>query len=372
MESNITACRRCGVNVTAIMRFCPSCGSSLTRRPRGYWIALGGVVAVLLSVGIALQITRQPPRAAATTQVTAHAQTQSQQYTDDPQIAKMRSEIEATPEDLAKLRIFAGMLGDKLRADPGASSPLVFEAIDVLGRILKLAPNDPGALVMMADVSFDQRAFTKSLDFYERYLKLEPQDLGARARYASTLTFLGRFDDSITELNSVLKSDPNNFPAMAYLAITYAQSGDTLKAKELGVGALKLAPSDDARARFSAFVSSLDGAADQPVASAVRGTKVQQGQGAVPQPVKVGIDGFIAIVRANPIAGPKFVQHEASTGGSLRLIFRDFPMQQMPPFAKEKFFSGLRKAATEARLEGIKTIIFVDAQSGSEMESLAL
>jgi len=287
----------------------------------------------------------------------AHVEKQS----DDPQLVAMRKEVDASPEDLTKLRVFAGMLGDKLRSNPTASPELVFEAIDTLGKILKAQPNDPGALVMMADVSFDQKAFTKALDFYERYLKIDGEDLGARSRYASTLTFLGRYDDSIKELNRVLAKDPKNFPAMAYLSITYAQRGDLSKAKELGATALTFAPSEDARARFSAFVSSLD----QP------GSGVSSASPESPRK-ESGLDGFVSAVRANPVAGPKFVRAEQGDAGSIKLIFKDFPMSQMPPFAKEKFFSGLKAAAERNNLADIRLVSFIDAQSGGEMDRLEI
>jgi tetratricopeptide (TPR) repeat protein len=260
------------------------------------------------------------------------------------------------------------MLGDTLRSNPGASPAIVFEAIDVFGRILQQEPNDPAALVMMADVSFDQRAFTKALDFYERYLKVDPNDLGARSRYASTLTFLGRYDDSIQELGKVLQSEPKNFPAMAYLAITYAQKGDIKTAKKIGGDALAAAPSEDARARFSSFVESLDQAKSEGDVGSVK----QPEADVTNQVAKVGgMDGFVAALRANPIAGPKFVRH-VQEGATLRLYYREFPMSQMPPFAKEKFLGGIRSALTQNGLAGIKEVVFTDAVSLTAMETLSV
>ncbi len=375
MTADITACRRCGASVTQEMRFCPGCGKGLDV-PSGALYRKAGILAVaIFALGFGIKYAVQPgrPPMADSTHVAAHVG-QDQDF-DDPQLVAMRKEIEANPQDIGKLRIFAGILGDKLRANPSAPQGLVFEAIDVLSRILQADPNDPGALVMIADVSFDQKAFTKAADFYQRYLKLEPDDLGARARYASTLTFLGKYNDSIVELNGVLKKDPKNFPAMAYLAITYAQSGDLPKAKELGASALKIAPSEDARARFSAFVSSLDEAdAVQPASPVRNNTGMPQQnirseqQGSTPG----GVEGFIQIVRANPVAGPKFMSYETGKNGTLLLLFRNFPMQAMPPFAKEKFFSGLKKAAADTKLEGVTTLTFIDADSGAEMESVSL
>lgn len=259
MDDSITTCGKCGGSVSQGMKFCSTCGRRLAARPTQFYTKMIGIgVGVFLAVFVLMELV-QEERAMAPSARGANVA----QELDDPQVKRIREDVEKNPQDIVKLRLFAGVLGDKLRNNPTAPPALVFEAIDVLGKILAIEPNDPGALVMMADLSFDQRAFTKAVEFYERYLKIDPEDLGARSRYASTLTFLGRFDESINELNGVLKSDPKNFPAMAYLAITYAQSGNVPKAKEVSQSALALAPSEDARARFSAFVSSLDTATEQ-------------------------------------------------------------------------------------------------------------
>jgi tetratricopeptide (TPR) repeat protein len=285
---------------------------------------------------------------------------------EPPQISAMRQELEKDPSDLSKLRVFAGMLGDVLRSNPAAPPALVFEAIDIFGRILQQEPNDPAALVMMADVSFDQRAFTKALDFYERYLKIDPNDLGARSRYASTLTFLGRYDESISELNAVLKTEPKNFPAMAYLAITYAQKGDIATAKKVGGDALAVAPSEDARARFSSFVSSLDAPqGEEPAPKLGDANTLQQAE-----TVPAGIGALEGALRANPVAGPKFFALRQPSEARLELVYRDFPMAQMPPFAKEKFLGGVKAAIAQNKLSQVQEVVFVDHQTGAVMETL--
>lgn len=368
MENNITTCGKCGAALQGVPRFCSECGSRLAARPRAFYITVAGSSLTLFALGIGLQMALRGDRVMPSPMRNTVAP-EVEEQTDDPQVQAMRGELEKSPDDLTKLRVFAGMLSDKLRSNPAAPPALVFEAIDVLGRILKAEPNDPGALVMMADLSFDQRAFTKALDFYERYLKVDPDDLGARSRYASTLTFLGRYDDSISQLSKVLETDPKNFPAMAYLAITYAQRGDVPKAKELGTSALSLAPSEDARARFSAFVSSLDGTAGSSASNDQGHNQAQSGEGTQ---AAAGVAGFVEQLKSNPVAGPKFVRYEESSQATLTLVFRDFPMAQMPPFAKEKFFKGLKTSAEKHKLSDIQAISFVDESSGQQMELLAL
>jgi hypothetical protein len=44
----------------------------------------------------------------------------------------------------------------------------------------------------------------------------------------------------------------------------------------------------------------------------------------------------------------------------------------MPPFAKEKFFGSLKKAAQGANLSHVKTLSFIDLASGTVMEQISL
>lgn len=373
---NQMKCRGCGATVTSEMRFCSACGVKLVGKSKGFvrGVLATSVVLLLCAGGLQLAVQGKTTRPSGPRgQVGQSAENFHAQESENPQLTAMRREVETAPGDITKLKVYAGMLGDALRSNPGAAPALVFEAIDVFGRILQQEPNDPAALVMMADVSFDQRAFTKALDFYERYLKVDPTDLGARSRYASTLTFLGRYDDSIKELGKVLQSDPKNFPAMAYLAITYAQKGDLTTAKKIGGDALAAAPSEDARARFSSFVASLDqadsrGELEQPEISTPQqgGAEPAQKSGVVS-----GVDGFIAALRANPVAGPKFVRHER-VNKTLKLYYRDFPMSQMPPFAKDKFIGGIKSALSQNGLADVSEVVFADAGSQAVMESVVV
>ena len=364
MSSNITACGRCGGSIAETWRFCPACGRRVASVDRKFLSVMSAVAVVLFGAGYGLQSYLTPPHKMAMPE--RHSESVPEESPlNDPQINALRADIEKDPQNLEKLKMLAGMLGDHIRENPTGSQGVVFEAIDVLSRILSISPNDPGGLVMMADVSFDQRAFTKSKDFYEKYLKIEPNNLGARARYASTLTFLGDYENAISQLNTVLKTDPKNFPAMAYLAITYAQKGEVAKAKEIGTKALSLAPSEEARTRFSSFMAALDQGGAQSNSPA-RGNVTSEVAGLS------GVEGFVAKVKANPVAGPKLVAHEDSKNGDLKLVFKDFPMDKMPPFAKEKFFGSLKQAAEAAKLDKVTTISFIDVASGATMEQISL
>ena len=393
-DGTVSFCGTCGASVPVGANFCSSCGAALTQRSktgtlgalsRGKLMTLicGALILFGGSLGLQSYLEKrtgllrpteiyQPPSnpgslppghpGGSTSNTTA---AESGDVAESEEIKALRSAMEADPDNIEKMRMFAAALGDYLRESPQSSPRLALDAVDVLSRILQKVPDDAEALVMMADVSFDQRAFTKAQDFYHRYLKLKPTDHGARARFASTLTFLGKFDESISELDSIIQQDPKNFPAMAYLAITYAQKGDVVRAKEVAASALDVAPSQEAKARFSSFVASLDTEGQSP--------KAENERGGAPSNVPNGPEGELVLaVKNNPIAGQKFVKSEVKGGTEVLLYFKDFPMQAMPPFAKEKFFNGLKGKAESARRSGVRKITFIDVTTGTEMDSITL
>ena len=79
-------------------------------------------------------------------------------------------------------------------------SETVLEAIDALRAILRIDAKDRYALVNLADISFQQQIFNKSVEYYEKYLALAPEDSNARARYGSSLSFLGKHDQAVASI----------------------------------------------------------------------------------------------------------------------------------------------------------------------------
>jgi tetratricopeptide (TPR) repeat protein len=166
------------------------------------------------------------------------------------------------------------------------------------------------------------------------------------------LTFLGRFDDSVKELKSIIDKDPKSFHAHAYLSIALAEKGDKEGAKIYGEKAVALAPNEEAATRLREFLASIlekAGGKDQDKGEA---------KGAA-------IDDFYASLKANPVAGSHFVRGEIKDK-TLILYFKDFPMKQMPPFAREKFLATIKSSLGASPITVIK---FLDSDSGEELDN---
>lgn len=268
---------------------------------------------------------------------------------EDAETKTLRSAVEKNPSDIAAKKSLVAKLWDSLSDEEYAPSNVVLDIIDLLGQILEVDPNDKNALMMMANLSFNQKVFEKSATYYKRYLDLAPDDFEARSSYASSLTFLGKFDDALKELDSVIKKRPDYFQALAYKTITLAQMGKIQDAAVLGRKALLKAPSDEARQRFTLFLDSLSA------------TDVQA-QGALNN--RDG-DPVTTLVKNHPVTGNKFVRSEKKPDGSLTLYMSGFPMDQMPQAMKDSYLAKIRAAA--ASDSTIKSVLFVDTDSGQTL-----
>jgi tetratricopeptide (TPR) repeat protein len=287
----------------------------------------------------------------------------------NPAITQLRETAEARATEPHAWKALAEALLVALRASEKPSSALVFETIDALRKILDLQPEDPFALLNMADISLNQQVFEKAVEYYARYLAVQPSDALSRARYASALAFTGESEQAILELEGILKDQPENFHALAYLAVTHAQAGSIDKAREVGTRALQVAPSDEARERFNGFLASLGSSASAP--PEVRGSggpQVQNLRGGAGSDSSV--NAVAEHVRNNEVAGQKF-SHAELRGDTLVLVFRQFPMDKMPPFIRDKFSQGIVDAARSAGVSASR-VSFVDEDGQKEMHAVPL
>lgn len=354
-----TACRACGADLPAAARFCAHCGVARDGQPqqlpkrdprRFATIALIGGVVFLIGWVAQDQLAGVKP--------TGHfsgATARNDEGELSTELTKLSEVARSRPDDIAGWKVLAGALVRELQGSEQPPSRVIFESMEAFTNILRLDPKDPDGLIAYADLSFNQRVFDKSVGLYERYLAVAPEDLNARSRYASALAFMQRYSDAVKELKAVLEKDPSNFHASAYLAITYAQMGKQAEAITSGEKALTLAPNDAARARFADFLKN------------VKTPPPGGGAPAAGAPTDASVEPtIVTALKNNPVAGPKFARFEAH-GSTIHLHLREFPMSQMPPFAKDKFFAGLRGARGS-----FETAVFFETTTGQELERLDL
>lgn len=226
-----------------------------------------------------------------------------------PELKPYQAEIKTLTgtKRIEKLKEYAEILKAKVQATK--HQELTYEYISALTEILKAEPKEAGALIELANISFESQVFSKAAKYYQEYLLEEPTDLVARTRYASALIFLEQFDLGLHELNQVLSVRPDNFSALAYKAIVQAQLGQTEEAKITGSLAIDNAPDAAGKERLTRFLASLD---------------------------RESLPAYEQYLRTNEITKDKFVESMVEDA-VLKLFFRDFPVDQMPAVARSKF-----------------------------------
>jgi len=119
------------------------------------------------------------------------------------------------------------------------------QAFDSLNT-LQTNPNDPEALLKMANIYFDAHEVAANTDavaaqsygqqgirYYERYLKISPQDNDAHSDLATLYFDTAQIDRAIQEVQQVLANDPNHVKANYNLGLFYARGRRDYKAAKL-------------------------------------------------------------------------------------------------------------------------------------------
>lgn len=359
------SCPRCREELLSDYQFCPKCGLNLERAALLPALRLKHLICVLAVAAGLWGSAWSMQSVHAGKKPSAKFEEQIAGLEDNNAIVQLRSAAESNPGNKQGWMTLASHLMFRMNEQETPPAALALEAIDALSKVLSLDPKDSQALRMMADVSFSRQAFPKAVEFYERYLALVDDDLDVRTRLGSAYTFNAQHEKGIAELEKVLAKNPKHFQAMAYLAVAYLQAGNREKALEIGERSLAIAPSEDARARFSAFLDSVkNGSVRADVDTPERGTKNMQ---KLPP-----IAALSESIKANPVAGPKFSHLELLANGAVAMYFHDFPMSAMPPFAKDKFLGGIKGKIKELNITEARELSFVDLGSGKEMERVKL
>lgn len=277
------------------------------------------------------------------------------------ELLELKKQVESAPDDATLLKRYAAML--ETAAGHSGKLEYVIELEQIYRSIIRVNPNNAlREKERLADIRFSMKDFEQAETLYRDVLATEPGNQKVRGRLASTLTFIGNFDAAIEELQIVIAATPDSFQGHAYLAITYAQMGDTQKALEVGQTALTLAPSDEAKSRFTNFLNSLTPQAttSESAPKAVI-TKKSLESNAAPSAV-------IEYLTKNDITSSKFVSSTRKED-TLILRFKNFPIAAMPPFAKEKFFSNLKNYSKDS---AIKIIRLLDAENDEELATITI
>lgn len=283
-----------------------------------------------------------------------------------PEVAKMRSLAKENPaDDSAQLNLAQHLvaLGNQ-RRDPA----FLMHGLGAYQAALRSNPKNTGALRGLADLCAEQGLFPEAAATYGALLEIEPGDIKVRTDYALVLIQSGKAEDGIKNLDIIIKQHPDNFPARLAKALGYRVLGDFKSAKTETQAALKVAPDDTARGVAQNFADQID-AAEKEGPKPESGAPAQASAEDLFPPGASPATVVDALFRNHPIIGPKIDSITWNGPNEVKISLNDFPIEAMPPVAKEKLTS--RTVQALSSLNERITVKLVDAASGRDLLELS-
>jgi tetratricopeptide (TPR) repeat protein len=276
------------------------------------------------------------------------------------------------------------------------------KAQDAYGHVLKLDPDNLDALRGIGDIDYDKQLYDEAIAAYEHYLKKKPDDPEVRTDLGTMYLYTGNADQAVVQYKKAIASKPGFFQAYYNMGIAYAQENQADEAAATLKQALTLAPDDTARDQVKQLIAKLNGApaasaSNQAASAATASASSSQKQAAAAKsPAAASSAASVAMAKASPaapasaeddfhdaveemirglpIAGPKVTSVEWPDKLKAKVLMDNFPMDQMPPFAKTKFESdlkaGIDTAKKDNKIASPVEVNIVDGASGKVMETI--
>ena len=332
-------------------------------------------------------------------------------------IDKIEKEAQSKPKDLAAW--------DKLGAVSMRAA--MFDqtyygrAEEAYGHVLKQDPDNLEALRGIGDIDYDKQHYDEAIAAYEHYLKKKPDDPEVRTDLGTMYLYTGNADQAIVQYKKAAAAKPGFFQAYYNMGIAYAQENKTTEAAAAFKQAMALAPDDTAKKQVTDLIAKLNGAtsvtmagastqgssqAASPAASAAaqasknaasspgaQSTAAAESSAAAKSTVAAASSAEAApsaaasagtgkdfhgaieqMVRGIPFAGPKVGSVQWPEQLKAKVLMDHFPMDEMPPFAKNKFLTDLKAGIDTAKkdndISAPVEVDLVDSASGRVMESI--
>ncbi len=371
-------CPQCGAQLIAAAKFCVECGERVTpvaaTRPR-FTTAFIAVIAGLAIAGLvaaALILRNLPAHERAKAEVAeAGAMGDAGMPPNHPPIKIPQKAVDfindlerranAKPSDL----VLWDQLGD-VTSRAALFDPAYYRrALAAYGHVLKLDPDNPAALRGVGNINYDLHHYDEAIAAYEHYLKQKPGDSEVLTDLGTMYLSSGNPDQAVLQYKQALLANPKFFQAYYNLGVAYGEENQGAQARASFERALELAPDDKTRGEIKQMMASLAASGSGPASDLEPVAAATTFQGSVEQ-----------MIRALPIAGSKVTSVEWPRNDHARVMFQDFPMDSMPPFARAKVLANVRSVLTanmlQYRVGGPVTADLVDAASGKVMDSVTV
>ena len=292
-------------------------------------------------------------------------------------IDKIEMEANDNPKDI----------GDWVKLGDVAMRAALFDntyyqkASGAYGHVLKIDPENTDALRGIGDIDYDQQHYDEAAAAYEHYLKHNPKDPEVITDLGTMYLYTNNADQAIIQYKKAIAIKPDLYQPYYNLGVAYGEQGDKGDSAIAFTKAIALAPDDDRKNQAKqAFAKYTGMSADQAtkIASTLPASKMAAATGASASNGASSGGNFHSafedMIRNIPFAGPKVSAVNWPENHKAMVMMDHFPMDQMPPFAKDKFLgdlkAGIDSAKTAHHVTAPIEVDIVDAQSGRVMQTV--
>jgi tetratricopeptide (TPR) repeat protein len=268
------------------------------------------------------------------------------------------------------------------------------KAMDAYAHVLKLDSENLDALRGVGDIDYDQQHYDEAAAAYEHYLKHRPKDPEVITDLGTMYLYTNNPDQAIIQYKKAIAIKPDMFQPYYNLGVAYGEQNDKGDSAIAFTKAISLAPDDDrrnqAKQAFTKYTGLPAEQADKVASTLPASKKMASGPKVAskddeddsdtdtepaPKPHATGFhSAFEEMIRNIPFAGPKVSAVNWPENQKATVMMDHFPMDQMPPFAKDKFLGDLKAGIDSAKaanhVTGPVQVDIVDAQSGKVMQSV--
>jgi tetratricopeptide (TPR) repeat protein len=276
-------------------------------------------------------------------------------------IDQVEKEANSKPKDVAAWNKYGTVAMRAAMFDPSYYT----KAAEAYAHVLKLDPDDLTALRGIGDIDYDNNKYDEAIAAYEHYLKKKPEDPEVRTDLGTMYLYTGNADQAVIQYKRALTYKPDMFQGYFNLGVAYAQQNKVKDATAALTHARKLAPDDNARSQVEGLLAKITGAPPPAMAPSQR----------PPVATATTFHGQVEeVVRTLPVAGTKVGTVKWPSELKANVTMNNFPMDRMPPIAKEKFLSDLKSGIATAKknfkISSKVEVDLVDGGSGRVMESV--
>lgn len=278
---------------------------------------------------------------------------------DSENVKHLRAQADKEPNSVPARLALAGALHEE--AFENRDNGMLMDAVKAYQDVLAISAENSDALLGLATLCFEAGILDKSTAYYERYLKQKPDDLRAKTDFALAKIQGNELEAAEKILNEVITVKPDLYQAHLALALAWKLEGKKEQAEKKAAEARKLAPTDDDRQRIDLFLKAMD---EKKSPDDQAGDMKEAAVEASPEDLSPA-GQVSAFFSSHPIVGPKLKGISWPELNVARIMLENFPVEHMPPFAKEKFIAGMKEKLKN--LPNPVNLSICDAASGKEL-----